>query len=702
MEFRLLGPLEVSDGTAPLRLGGRKQRALLARLLLDANRTVAVERLIDDLWGEDPPETAAKMVQISVSQLRKILPPNILQTRPPGYVLEVDRDSVDLHRFERIVDEGRAALAAGETAAAADLLREALQLWRGPALAEFSEPFAGLEGARLEELRLAALEERIEADLALARHGELVGELEALVARYPLRERLRGQLVLALYRSRRQAEALAAYQAFRSTLDEELGIEPSLQLKELERRILRQDSDLDWSAPATPARAPTPSAPRPATTRYARSGDVSIAYQVVGEGAIDLVLVHGWVCTFEPGWENPKIARFYRRLAAMGRLILFDKRGTGLSDRVSVDRLPDLETRMDDVRAVMDAVGSERAVLLGISEGGPMCTLFAATYPERTSALCLMGTFARLMWAPEYPFGLSEEAWQARLAAGDGDDSGLATTREWLERTAPEAARDEETLRWYISYVMRGASPGASRALRLMNREIDVRDVLPAIRVPTLVLYRSGEFHADATRDMGERIPGASIVGLPGRDHLPWEGDQNRLLDAIDRFLAGAGEDIGLDRVLATVLTVELVDDDRRELLDRYRAIARSQLARYRGVEVEAPGSRLLATFDGPARAIRCAGAIAHEASGLGLVVRAGLHTGEVELVEGSARGLAVQIGACVAAEAGPGELLVSQTVKDLVAGSGIEFEDRGRRALDGIPGDWQILAVTPPAAVKA
>ena len=266
------------------------------------------------------------------------------------------------------------ALAQGEPGAAGELLGEALALWRGPALAEFSEPFAQHEGARLEELRLAALEWRIEADLALGRHRDVVGELEALIAEHPLRERLRSQLMLALYRSGRHAEALASYQAFRRTLADELGIEPSASLRELERRMLRQDADARAAAaraaPRQPRRQPTRRARRVGDVAYARSGDVRIAYQVVGDGPVDLVLVHGWVCTFQPGWENPKLAAFYRRLASMGRLILFDKRGTGLSDRVSPERLPDLETRMDDVRAVMDAVGSERAVVLGISEGG--------------------------------------------------------------------------------------------------------------------------------------------------------------------------------------------------------------------------------------------------------------------------------------------------------------------------------------------
>lgn len=441
---------------------------------------------------------------------------------------------------------------------------------------------------------------------------------------------------------------------------------------------------------------------------YVRSGDVSIAYQAVGEGPIDLVLVHGWVCTFQPGWEDPKIAGFYRRLSSMGRLILFDKRGTGLSDRVSPDRLPDLETRMDDVRAVMDAVASERAVVMGISEGGPMCALFAATYPERTIALVLMGTMARDMWAPDYPLGYTEEEFQAWRAERERSEWGLLTARRWLEKTAPEAARDEERLRWYASYVVRGASPGADLALALMNKEIDVRPVLPVIRVPTLALYRSGEAYREETRYMGERIPGARIVELPGIEHLPWEGDQAGLLGEIERFLTGVRSDVDLDRVLATVLftdvvgstakAAELGDRAWRELLERHHVVVAAQLARFHGREIDSAGDGVFAVFDGPARAVRCACSIVEEVRNLGLEVRAGLHTGEVELADAKVRGIAVHIGARVAAQAAPGEVLVSQTLKDLVAGSGLEFEERNRVELKGVPGEWQLLAVTPPA----
>jgi len=710
VEFRLLGPLEVIDGTAPLPITSGKQRALLALLLLNANRTVARDRIVDELWGEDVPESAHKMVQIHVSQLRKAMPEPRLHTRAPGYVLQVGERELDLTRFERLLADSREALSEGQAGTAAALLRDALALWRGPALAEFSEPFARVESGRLEELRVAALEWRIEAELTLGHHDEVVGELESLIAKHPLRERLRSQHMLALYRSGRQAEALASYQSFRRSLADELGIEPTSALKQLEQRVLRQDSELepgstrstDSVGPSVRDAAREPLAPE-FDIGYARSGDIRIAYQVVGEGQLDLVLVHGWVCTFQPGWENPKLAAFYRRLGSLGRLILFDKRGTGLSDRVSPEHLPDLETRIDDVRAVLDAVDSRRAVILGISEGGAMSALFAATHPERALGLVLMGTFARMMRAPDYPIGLAESEYRKRLVALDEDDWAPAATKEWLARVGPDLLRDPAAVEWYVSYVMRGASPGANRAIRLMNEQIDIRDVLPTISVPTLVLYRSREHFREGTRFMGEHIPGARVVELPGNEHLPWEGDRDALVDEIERFLSGMRDEIDADRVLATVLFTDVVDStakvaetgDRgwKDLLAMHDRLVRGQLARFRGREVDMAGDGVFATFDGPARGVRCAAAIVDGLKALGLDVRAGLHTGEIEQSNGRVRGIAVHIGARVAAAASPGEVLVSSTVKDIVAGSGIAFEERGERELDGVPGTWRLFA---------
>jgi DNA-binding SARP family transcriptional activator/pimeloyl-ACP methyl ester carboxylesterase len=712
MEFRVLGPLEAVVDGQPLALGGTKQRALLARLLLDNGRTLSIDRLVDELWGDTPPDTARKMVQVYVSRLRKLLPEGTLRTRPPGYQLEIPAGTLDLEQFEALRAAGRDALAERRYEPAAEQLRDALALWRGPALAEFGdEAFARTEGARLEALRAAAREERIQADLELGNPADLVAELEPLVAQHPLREQLRAQLMLALYRAGRQADALAVYHDARRALADELGIEPSQALRDLERRILQHDPTLDAPArhapAATRAGADTASTHTQPRVRYTRSGDVSIAYQVVGDGPIDLVLVHGWVCTFQPGWEDEQIASFYRRLASFGRLILFDKRGTGLSDRVSPDRLPDLETRMDDVRAVMDAAGSERAVVIGVSEGGPMSLLFAATHPGRTTGLVLFGTFARVMSAVDYPIGTSEEQLRLRIGLAEQDDWADAAAAEWLGRVAPAIERDSERFAWYRSYLIRGASPAGATALRLRNAAIDVRHVLPAISVPTLVTYRRDEWFAEGSRYLAARIDGATVVELPGDDHLPWEGDQEALAEAIERFATGIHEDVQRERVLVTLLATDVVGSAtraadpgnraRRDLVERRHEVVEAELARYRGRELDGATDGILAVFDGPARAVRCALAMTHAVRPLGLELRTGVHTGEVELAGTAVRGLAVDVAARIAAEAGPGEVLVSQTVKDLVAGSGLEFTDRGGRTLPGASGARGLHAALDP-----
>jgi pimeloyl-ACP methyl ester carboxylesterase len=439
-----------------------------------------------------------------------------------------------------------------------------------------------------------------------------------------------------------------------------------------------------------------------AETRYATSGDLNIAYQVVGDGPRDLVLVPGWVSHVEYMWEEPGLAAFLRRLASFSRLILFDKRGTGLSDRVPNTELPTLEQRMDDVRAVMDTVGSERAALLGISEGGPMCLLFGATYPERTTALIMIGAYARRIWAPDQPWAARPEQYEEfvdQVRRDWGGPVGLAVR-------APSRVDDAAFSRWWATYLRMSASPGAAEALTRMNGPIDVRHVLPVVQVPTLILHRTGDrsLPVEGARYMAEHIPDARYVELDGDDHLPWVGDQDAILDEVEQFLTGVRHGPEPDRVLATILFTDIVGSteraaglgDRRwrELLEAHHAAVRRELERFRGHEVDTAGDGFLATFDGPARAIRCATAIRAGVSALGLEVRAGLHTGECELHGDTVAGIAVHVGARVAALAGPSEVLVSGTVKDLVAGSGIEFDDRGVHDLKGVPGEWRVHAV--------
>jgi pimeloyl-ACP methyl ester carboxylesterase len=437
-------------------------------------------------------------------------------------------------------------------------------------------------------------------------------------------------------------------------------------------------------------------------TRYARSGDLNIAYQVVGDGPFDLVYVPGWVSNLDLMWEEPSYAGLLERLASFSRLILFDKRGTGLSDPVPFDGLPTLEQRMDDVRAVMDAAGSERAALLGHSEGGNMCILFSATYPDRVSALVLVGCYAKRIRTDDYPWA---PAWD------DREREIAETERSWADpdavrSLAPSRADDDAFVAWMTRYLRASASPKAAAGLLRMNSMIDVRDVLPAIRVPTLLIYRTDDrdVRVEEGRFIASRIDGSRLVELPGTDHLMWTGDPDAIVDEIEAFLTGVRRGPEPDRVLATVLFTDIVGSteraaavgDRawRRLLDRHHGAIRQQLGRWRGREVDTAGDGFLATFDGPARALRCATAIVDSIRELGLSVRAGVHTGEVEVADGNVRGIAVHIGSRVAALAQPGEVLVSRTVVDLVAGSGIGFEDRGEHALKGVPGRWRLYAV--------
>jgi len=437
----------------------------------------------------------------------------------------------------------------------------------------------------------------------------------------------------------------------------------------------------------------------PPETRYAKSGDVNIAYQVVGDGPFDLVYVPGWVSNIDLFWERPKPARFLEHLASFSRLILFDKRGTGMSDRVSNDRLPTLEQRMDDVRAVLDAVGSESAALLGHSEGGSMSVLFAATYPERSRALILVGAFAKRLRSDDYPWAPSLEE---RLATIE------EVERDWgagLDITDYAPREDPALLEWYSTCLRRSASPGAAAALLLMNSQIDTRHVLPTIRVPTLVLARTGDrdVTVDEGRWLASQIPGARFVELPGDEHLLWAGDQDRLLAEIEEFLTGTRSAPDYGRVLSTVLFTDIVGSTERarelgdrawhEVLDEHHARVRSVLEHHRGREVDTAGDGFFASFDGPARAIRAACAIRQDVQALGIQIRAGLHTGECELMRDKIGGIAVHTGARVAAAAEPGEVLVSSTVKDLVAGSGIVFADRGERELKGV-GSWRLYSV--------
>ena len=444
-----------------------------------------------------------------------------------------------------------------------------------------------------------------------------------------------------------------------------------------------------------------PAAPE---TRYTTVGGLRVAYGVTGTGPPDLVFVPDWLNNVELAWDIPAAARYLERLASFSRLIAFDKRGTGLSDPVALDALPTLEDWMEDVRAVSDAAGAERPALIGFGGAGPMCMLYAATHPDRVSALVLHQTCARARRAPDHPIGLPEPVADAFEFVRD-----RWGTPEWFDLVAPSTASDP-SLRATMARIQRlAASPGSALAMMRMVVDVDVRSVLPTISVPTLVISRRDDTVMPVTqaRYLAEHIPGARLVEVPGRDYLYHVGDTRPVLDEVQEFLTGVREQAVPDRVLLTVLFTDIGDSTRlatelgdrawRDLLESHHAAVRRQLERFRGREIDTAGDGFFATFDGPARGIRCAQAVVDAVRPLGLSVRAGLHTGECEVIGDDVGGVAVHVGARVSAAAQPGEVLVSGTVRDLVAGSGIPFTDRGRHPLKGLPGLWELCAVGNP-----
>jgi class 3 adenylate cyclase len=436
----------------------------------------------------------------------------------------------------------------------------------------------------------------------------------------------------------------------------------------------------------------------PPETRYARSGDLHIAYQVVGDGPIDLVWVPGWISNIDVYWEEPGVARYFERLASFSRLILFDRRGTGVSD--PVPRAPTLEEQMDDVVAVMDAAGSEKAGIYAQLEGGAMAVLFAATHPERARALILYEGMPRMAWAPDYDWALRPEQREAMLDQPWGDGSRITAL-------APTAAANPRLRRWFARLERAAASPATARQLVMMNAQVDVRAVLGQVQAPTLVLHRAEDTFVDIrhSRFLAEHIPGARLVELPGSEVITFGDDDEPLIEEVEEFLTGARTAAEPQRVLATVMfgdivgsterAAELGDRRWRELLQSFSAAYERELRRFRGRTVKALGDGVLATFDGPARAIMCAEAVGRVArSEFGLELRAGVHAGEVEVIGDDIGGIAVHIAARILQCADPGELVVSGTVKDLVVGSGIEFEDRGEHELRGVPGPWHLWKV--------
>jgi pimeloyl-ACP methyl ester carboxylesterase len=438
-------------------------------------------------------------------------------------------------------------------------------------------------------------------------------------------------------------------------------------------------------------------------TRYAKSGEVNIAYQVVGEGPIDIVYIPGWVSNIDMMWTEARLANFLTKLSAFSRLILFDKRGTGLSDRVG--KYSTLEERMDDIRSVMNTVGSERAALFGHSEGGSASLLFAATYPQRTIALVTFGVFAKRKYSTDYPWAPTDAERQLSYKMiedkwADGDMQGLRSL-------VPSLADDNKFMDWFASYLRAGASPGAALDLQRQNTEVDITGILDTIKVPTLLLHTTGDkdVHVDEAKYIAERIPNSKLVELPGDDHLFWTGDSYFILAEIEEFITGVRPNKVFDRVLSTILFTDIVrstehlskSGDKKwiDILERHNALVRDELRRFNGKEIKNTGDGFLATFDGPSRAVRCAEAIRDVVKTLEIEITAGIHTGECEIFDaGDIGGIAVHIAARILSKAQPNQILISMTVKHLLIGDGFQFTDLGNVSLKGIEEDYRIYSL--------
>jgi DNA-binding SARP family transcriptional activator/pimeloyl-ACP methyl ester carboxylesterase len=681
LSIRLFGGFHAElDSGPPLGVRRKKAQALLAYLAVRPGLARSRDSLAALLWSGTTDQHARHNLRQTLFELRQVT---------PGLFI-VEGELIGLQ--ERAVDVDVSAFERGVAHETPDALWEAMSLYRGELLDGFridEAPFddwLAAERQRLRELALDALEKLLALDLDAGSPERAVETGLRLLALDPLRESAHRTLMELYARQGRRTAALRQYQRCAEALRRELGVEP-------EAATTRRFQEIQSDAPPIDMHRPVP------TTRYVRSGDVNLAYQVIGDGPPDLVLVPGWVSNVECFWEEPRVARFLRRLASIGRLILFDKRGTGLSDRVPPHALPTLEERMTDVRAVMDAVGSKRATLVGYSEGGSMCALFAATYPDRAAGLVMIGSYARLIQAPDHPWGPSVDDYTRYIDLVERDWGGPIG----IARRAPSAMNDEAFSRWWARFLRMSASPAAAAALLDINRDLDVRHVLPAIRVPTLVFHAVGDRTIDVRygRYMAARIPHARYVELPSDDHLPWLADSDAIGAEIERFVAepNPAMEPEPDRVLVTVMVAERRPSRGNGAAGDFREAASSEILRFRGRVLSEGGLAILAAFDGPARAVRCASAIVEGASRRGMVAKAGLHTGECDVHPDGLKGATLDIARRVAAVAKGGDVIVSGTVRDLIAGSGIAFASRGALAAGRAAERRPLFAVASPAA---
>lgn len=709
MEFHILGPLEVIDRDGSVvSVGGGRERALLALMLTSPNVAVPTDALIADVWGVHAPEAPAHALQVHVSRLRKAFrefgSDAAILTQSRGYLLRIDERTIDAVQFDSLLVRARELVSLQQGVAAAKAFRDALALWRGPALYEVADgTIAGAEAARLEQARLGAIEDRIEADMLCGLHSDVVSELDHLTRAHPFRERLWSLRLLALYRAGRQVEALRTYQDIRRILADELGLEPSAELVRLDQAIARRDPSLDvvraanTPFPTQEGANQQPMRDRP-ETRYATTDGVKIGYQVVGDGPVDVVLVPGFVSNVDLYWDNPGWRQIFDRLCGSCRLILWDKRGTGVSD--PVQRVPSLDERADDLAAVMDAARSPRATLFGISEGGALSLLFAATRPKRVRSLILYGATPRITSSDNWPWGWSTS--QTRLVLEE-------VVQQWgagalLGLFAPSEVDSDSVRRGWARSQRAGASPAMGLALMEAMIATDCREVLSSVNVPTLVLHRRGDAvaHFEAGRYISERIPGSRFVEFAGDNHLITAGDLEAILVEIENFLSGPGTHNANNRALATVLCTDIVASDPAapeicaESTRSAHELIRGKVARYGGHEITVSETRLFSTFVAPSRAIACAQSIEQTSAAAGIAFRSGVHTGESERGGNDITDVAFRIAAAVSAIGSAGQVVATGTVKDLVAGSDLVFDAGEAHELPGIPGVWPVFIVLP------
>ena len=665
----LLGELRIRIDDVELPRLSPKSRALVASLALRCGEVVSVDRLSDELWPSMLPDRAKRVVQVRVAEIRKVLSvamaTSLLESVAPGYRLAVEPVAVDANRFCELLAAAHRCQRGDDPLGATTKLREALGLWRGAALADAQgSRFLEAEAVRLDELRLGAIEDRIDAELVDGCHQRLVGELHALVAMHPLRERLWGQLATALYRSERQTDALRACAAARRRLAEDVGLEPGPPLRAVEHAVLAHDPALTWRPQSPSARSvipdPRPVDPadvQPPPVRYVKTpSGVSVAYQVAGDGPIDLVIVPGYISELDNWWEAWS-GRLVRRLCSFARLILFDKRGMGLSDRPEHITIDDW---VDDVLTVLDAVGSARPAILGMSGGGAIAVLFAAIHPERTGPLVIYTATPRILTdGTSYPVKRTAEEMESRIAALEATWGTGSSIAHWC----PSVADDPRIRAQFGQYERRSASPGSASAYLRLLASIDVRGVLPLVASPTLVIHpaRDRAIPIEVGRYIADHIPGAVMCELDTEDHLIWFSEKvDEITEQVERFVTSRWSVAPPDRSLTTVVAV-LVDGDGRAVLDRWRQL----VLRHGGLPT---GGHLVARFDRPGGAVECAVALVAQLSSLGSAPRVGVHAGQAGSTETpSFRSVAAEASR-VAAMARPGEVLRSSMVRELVA----------------------------------